>query len=222
MIERNLALIPARQGSKGLKDKNIVNLAGKPLIYHTIEAAISCPFFDRIIVTTDSYKIATMCGSMCGIMLRPTELGADNVTLAPVIVHALETAEKRYNHPFANVFTLQPTSPLRTDADIGKAFDLYKREEADSLISVTEERHSLWGIDNGKVEELYKPTVNRQWAVPYFIGNGAIFITKRSILLSEKTRVGGRVALYVMDKKSSMDIHYKEDIELAEWYLGKE
>ena len=89
------------------------------------------------------------------------------------------------------------------------------------MLSVREERHSLWGLENGEVVELYKPEVNRQSAIPYYLGNGAIFITKRDILFNEKDRLGGRVALYIMDEVQSLDIHTIHDIELAEYYMKK-
>ena len=215
-----LAVIPARKGSKELINKNITPLANKPLIQYTIDAALACNFFDRVVVTTDSYEIASMVEARCSVIIRPDKLGLDNVTLLPVIQHALETCEKRYQKQFDTIYTLQPTSPLRSAEDIKKAHDIFEKRKADSLISVEEKRRSLWSLDNGEIVELYQPEVNRQQAIPFYLGNGAIFITKKKILLDGK-RIGGKIAIYVMDERSSVDIHSAEDMRLAEWYLTR-
>lgn len=217
----NLAVIPARKGSKGLTDKNITLLRGKPLIIYTIEAALECDFLDKVVVTTDSDEIADICSSYCSIILRPDKLGVDEIPLAPVIIHAFEKAELRYDHIYKTIFTLQPTSPLRTSKHIKEAFKRYNTVRCNSLLSVTEELHSIWEIDRGVVTAINYPTINRQYMKPIYIGNGAIFITQRHILLEHKDRINGEVALYVMDKMSSIDIHTREDIELAEYYLEK-
>ena len=216
-----LAVIPARKGSKGLPNKNIKLLNGKPLLFHTIDAALECPFFDKVMVTTDSEEILNMCNDMCGTHLRNEWLGLDDTPLAPVIFDALETAESRYQHMYNTIVTLQPTSPLRTSKHIIEACAQFERTKADSLLSVVEETHSLWGINNGEVEELYNPKVNRQTAIPYYLGNGAIFITKRDTLLKHENRLGDKIALYIMDARSSLDIHTLEDLELAEWHLKR-
>lgn len=212
----NLAVIPARIGSKGLPEKNIQPLYGKPLIHHTIDEAIKCPFIDTIVVTTDSYKIASLCQPKCHVHIRPNNLGKDATTLAPVIIDAVESYPET-----TNVFTLQPTSPLRTHKHIEEAYNKFKNKKADSLISVREELHSLWGLEDGQVVKLYQPTSNRQWTMPYYIGNGAIFITKKKILFKKKNRTGGKITFYLMDEESSLDIHTIKDLELAEWYMRK-
>ncbi len=214
----NLAIIPARAGSKGLKDKNITLLAGKPLIMHTIEAALGCPFIDKIVVTTDSDRIAEVASTHTQIILRPDKLGVDDVPLAPVIIHAVEKAELFYGRYFKNIFTLQPTSPLRTSLHIREAFKIFNTQRCDSLISVKEELHSIWRVDKGETIPVRKPTVNRQWLKPLYVANGAIFISTREVL-TEGDRTGNYVALYSMNRKSSIDIHTKEDMDLAEWYL---
>ena len=219
-----LAVVPARAGSKSLPRKNIYPLNGKPLIHYTIEAALDIGFFDRVVLTTDSGDIKGKCSRFLSnrkfcIRMRPKELADDDTPLAPVIIDALKNTESVYQENYDLIFTLQPTSPLRTEKDIVNAMQFFRKRNADSLLSVVEERHSLWGIDNGEVIELYKPRVNRQNAVPYYLGNGAIFITKRDILITEGDRAGGKIAVYAMDKTHSLDIHDINDIKLAEYYL---
>ena len=215
----NLCVIPARAGSKGLKDKNVRLLRGKRLIVYTIEAALNCQFFDKIVVTSDSEEIRKIAKAFNVLFLeRPGYLAGDDVTLAPVIAHALDNAEVEAVDTFKTVTTLQPTSPLRTASHVKEAFDKFTKERVDSLISVTEELHSVWKVDGGEVKSLYQPKVNRQQAHPIYVCNGAIFISKRSYAHAG-IRTGGKLTLYVMDKRSSIDIHTQEDLRLAEWYL---
>lgn len=224
-IGRNIAIIPARAGSKGLLRKNLAELDGKPLICWTIEEALRCKFFDKIVLTSDSLGICKLIRENCPtleIVERPNELGEDNIPLAPVIIHALNTIENRYMTTYQNIFTLQPTSPLRRWYHIEGAYKRFLTMKADSLISVTENLHSIWTSNGtGYAEPLVYSRVNRQESKPYYIGNGAIFVTKRNILLENQSRIGGNVSVYVMDEKSSVDIHTREDLELAQWYLKK-
>ena len=215
----NLAVIPARKGSKGLRDKNIFPLAYKPLILHTIEAAIKSNVFDKILVTTDSLRVTLLCKKPVRVYLRPDNLCEDNIPLAPVIIEALKQVEKR-NKLYKTITTLQPTSPLRTAQHIQEAMDRFEYTKADSLLSVTEELHSIWSQGKGYAEPLVYSKTNRQYTTPHYVANGAIFITKRDILLDNKDRIGGNTTLYPMSKKASIDIHNIDDIRLAEYYIN--
>jgi len=215
----NIAIIPARKGSKGIKNKNMTYLNGKQLILYTLDAALGCPFIDRVVVTTDSEEIMDLARDYTSNLIwRPKELAEDNIPLAPVIVHALQRMELFYGKFFENIFTLQPTSPFRKAKHIREAFERFNRLKADSLLSVTEELHSIWNCNNGFAQPLVYSKVNRQHTKPHYLGNGAIFITKREILINNKDRIGGNVAIYPMDKKSSMDINIAEDLTLAEYW----
>ena len=120
-----LALIPARGGSKGLKDKNIRLLNNKPLLAYTIEAAKESRIFDRIIVSTDSEKIAVVAlkyGAEVPFM-RPKELATDTASSMDVLIHTIKLLQES-NDKYDYVALLQPTSPLRTSQDIVEAADL--------------------------------------------------------------------------------------------------
>ena len=219
----HLAVIPARAGSKGLKDKNITPICGKPLYMHTLQAAIWSCIFDKIVVTTDSDAIIHELNSIethksVSVLRRPDELATDEVTIAPVIIHALEYYEGREWKHYSTVTTLQPTSPFRTSQHIIEAHKRFEDTKADSLISVCEELHSIWSINKGSVVPIKNPAFNRQWETPFYVGNGAIAITKREILLEYRNRVGGHLQLYPMNSYDALDIHTKQDIELAEFY----
>lgn len=221
----NLAIIPARRGSKGLKGKNHLPLGGKPLICWTIDEAVKIKFFDKIVVTTDCPIIQDICQSdykgKVELLVRPDYLGWDKVPLLPVVRHTLDVVELKYCKLYWNIFTLQTTSPFRTATDIRSAYRLFKDKKATSLLSVFEEKHSIWKERHGKIEAVRKTIKNRQEMKPYYVGNGAIFISKRSLIVKNKSRVGGKVALYVMDRVNGLDIHTRRDMQVAEFYLTK-
>lgn len=224
-MKENLAIIPARANSKALKNKNISLLGGRPLINYTIDAAVESAFFDKIVVTTDSDDILEMCSRYLDNRLvsikRPLYLCKDNIPLAPVIYNTTQLMETSFMTRFRNIFTLQPTSPFRTAKDIKRAYSIFKKERVASLLSVTEERHSIWKQEGNKIKSVRDIKVNRQSVEPYYIGNGAIFISKRNVIMVHKTRLIEPIGIYVMDAVSSMDIHTQEDMELAEWYLNR-
>lgn len=222
MNYKNLAVIPARAGSKGLVGKNFAYIYGKPLIAWTLDIVQNVVFFDKIVVTTDCPEVMEICKSYdVDVIKRPKYLCGDEVPLAPVIKHALVEMELRHVTQFSNIVTLQPTSPLRTMDDITNAFSIYIEAKARSLLSVREELHSIWKVGKHGVEAVRAVLKNRQELEPYYVANGAIFITKRGLVLYNR-RMGGKKAVYVMNHINSIDIHDQEGLELAEFYMDKE
>jgi len=132
-----LGLIPARGGSKGVPRKNIRELAGIPLIAHSIQAARDATAIDSVVVSTDDEEIAEVADSHGARVpfMRPSELAMDKAPTAPVITHALETLHDAGEEHDAFVL-LQPTSPLRTVTHIDEAYSLYEESDADPVISV--------------------------------------------------------------------------------------
>ena len=218
-----LAVIPARANSKGLQDKNVYPILNKPLIAYTIEAAIESKLFDIIAVTTDSEKVISITQQYedIEILIRHPKLATDEVPLAPVIVNAVNHIEARLFTTFKTVYTLQPTSPLRDSLDIIKAHAIYERYKFDSLISVKECRHSIWRRDRSYIKRVMEPADTRQETIPYYIGNGAIFISNARKLKTLKSRLFGKIGLYVMDDINSLDVHTIDDINLCEYYLNR-
>lgn len=215
-----ISIIPARAGSKGLKGKNLYPLKDKPLIQYTIEASLACEFIDKTVVTTDYQEVYDLAKDMgCEVIFRNPDLATDEVSLAPVIMNAVELVEARYKLIYDHIVTLQPTSPLRTTEHIRDAWIKYKKTKADSLLSVTPEDHSIWQLDNGYLSLLSGRVQNRQWCTPDYVGNGAIFITKRDTLFRYKNRIGGNVAPFIMTREDSIDIHTISDIRLAEFFI---
>ena len=143
---RNIAIIPARSGSKGVKDKNIRELLGKPLLAYSIEAAEKSGCFDNIFVSTDDERyalIAEKYGADAS-FLRSEETSsdtADSWSVVREVIDRLKIQGKRYD----NIMLLQPTSPLRTEQDIISSFDLMALKNANAILSITEAEHSpLW------------------------------------------------------------------------------
>lgn len=223
--QKILALIPARGGSKGIKDKNIIFLAGKPLIAYSIEAAKYSKYIDDIIVTTDSEKIAEISkqyGASVPFM-RPAELATDTSKTIDAVLHAirtLETMEKKYDV----LVLLQPTQPLRTDADIDKAIEVYYKNKEDGLVSVSPVDDSpllIRGISNdGKLLNLLSQnsTCRRQDMPEYYKVNGCIYINKIEEI-NENTSFNDNKIPFIMTKEHSIDIDELSDLCIAEYYF---
>ena len=215
-----VGIIPARGNSKSIPFKNIVNLCSKPLLNYTIEAAKESKI-DDFFVSTESNKISKIAkeaGSK--VILRPPELSYDDTPTLPVIEHALEQINDKYDF----VVILQPTSPLRNSKHINEALDIFRNSGADSLVSVVEvphnfEPHSVMKLnrrgflDNFMTQD--KPVYRRQNKKKYYGRNGAaIYISKIKNL--NKGILSGNILPYFMNSKVSIDIDDKEDLEMAE------
>ncbi|EPX2543705.1 cytidylyltransferase domain-containing protein [Campylobacter coli] len=217
-----LAIIPARAGSKGIKNKNLVLLHNKPLLYYTINAAKNSKYIDKIVLSSDGDNILEY-GKTQGIdtLKRPKELALDDTTSDKVVLHALE-----FYKDYENVILLQPTSPLRTSEHIDKAFEIFKNTNANSLISVCEydnkilkafmcdEKGNLKGICNN-----HYPFMPRQKLPKTYISNGAIYILKTKDFLQNPSFLQENTKYFLMDEISSFDIDNLEDLEKAKRIL---
>ncbi len=222
-----IAIIPARGGSKGLPGKNIRNLNGKPLIGHTIEAALRSKYITRVILSTDDVEIAKVArqyGAEVPFM-RPGHLATDTAKAIDAYKYTYERLEKEENIEISEFVILQPTSPLRTAKHIDEAIDLYLDRKADSVISYCPEHHPIiWHkyiTEAGKIESIFEGTIrNRQEEKPTYFPNGAIYIFKREIIEQEVYYTDNSFA-YIMNRKDSVDIDTIEDFEYAEFIIAK-
>ncbi len=219
-----LAIIPARGGSKGIANKNIKQLLGKPLIAYTIETALKSNVFDKVLVSTDSKEIAEIAKFYGANVpfLRPSELATDTANSMDVIVHAINFL-KNNGENFDYTMKLQPTSPLRTVDDIVKAIDIIIDKNANSVISVSEAFTSpLWMNTLPKdlsMENFLDRTVrfkNRQELPKYYKLNGSIFLAKTNALLTSKDWFMKKSYALITDPKYSVDIDSIIDFKLAE------
>lgn len=222
MTEDVLGLIPARGGSKGIPRKNVVDLAGEPLIAHTIRAANEASTIDRTVVSTDDEEIcevATDSGADAP-FLRPADLATDEAPTEPVVTHALEYLGGE-GTCYETVVLLQPTSPLRDATAIDEALDRHERAHADSLVSVSVDHRYRWertgdGADRKNSQER---RARRQDKDPEFVENGAIYAVETELFRETENLQAGRTALYVMDEADSVDIDTEFDLWLAEKIL---
>jgi CMP-N-acetylneuraminic acid synthetase len=227
-----LAVIPARRGSKRLPGKNIRPCCGKPLIVHTIEAALAeKDILHRVIVSTDDPEIADISRAAGAEVpfLRPTELAGDATPSLPVIQHAARFVEKSDGVRMDWVLLLQPTSPLRTAHDIRAAIERAGKKNCTAVVSVTEAGHSHPYLMRRIEGNLLLPFRDDQpearrvqdFEPKAYLVNGAIYLTRRDILLEEGSLYGDVVAPYVMPRERSVDVDTEEDLLLAESLLRR-
>ena len=216
-----VAIIPARGGSKGLPRKNIKKLLGKPLIAYTIEAAKKAKSLDRIFVSTEDKEIAKIAKKYgAEVIERPVELAADDTPTYKVLQHAVKEIENA-----DIVVTLQPTSPIRDAKDIDKAIEILK--DSDSVVGVCEiEYHPYWTkkIENGFLVPFVqsdKEYFRRQDMPKAYRINGAIYVTKKHVLMHENSVFGKKASPLVMDELHSIDIDTELDFLAAEAALKK-
>jgi CMP-N-acetylneuraminic acid synthetase len=186
-----IAIIPARGGSKGIINKNIRLLNGKPLIYYAINNAKSIELFDEIVVTSDSDEILHISSSYgVSVLKREEYLSQDHTTLDPVIYDALVKSEQCKDVTYDIVVTLQPTSPLLLASTLKNAITNFVGQKTnDTYISVVNKPHLAWSSENGYFSPLYKERLIRQSLPPHYIETGGFIISKRENV-TEQTRLG--------------------------------
>lgn len=226
---KNIAIIPARSGSKGLKDKNIRPFSGKPLLAYTIEAALKSECFDEVMVSTDSERyanIALQCGARAP-FLRSKELSGDEASSWDAIREVL-TDYKKMGRTFDTFALLQPTSPLRTADDIKAAFALMKEKQAKAIVSVCEVAHSPLFCsklpkDGSLVGFLDKEKLDarRQDLPTFYRFNGAIYLAEIDTFVSNGSIYDAECYAYIMPRSRSVDIDSEEDIEYAQFLFEK-
>lgn len=225
---KNIAIIPARSGSKGLKDKNIKELNGKPLLAYSIDAAISSGLFEEVMVSTDSELYADVAKKNGASVpfLRSNEQSGDNAGSWGVVEEVLQNY-KECGKRFDTVCLLQPTSPLRTVQDIINGYELLVEKKGDAITAVCEMDHSpLWAMvlpEDNSLSEFRKnsQSVPRQQLSRYYRINGALYIRKVVYEDNKILLLNNHEYALIMDRKKSVDIDTIEDFELAEWYLSK-
>lgn len=214
---RLLALIVARGGSKGLPRKNVLEAGGRPLIAWTIAAARAAREVDRVVLSSDDEEIMEVAKAWgCDVPFkRPAELATDQATSMDVVRHAL-IALPGYDY----VALLQPTSPLRTGADIDAAYDLMRTRQAPSCVSVSEVEQSPYWMyrvgDNDQLVGLMPPPkgVSRRQDLPVVHAlNGAIYLARVDWLLAQGSFVGEGTIGYQMPRDRAIDIDTADDFQ---------
>lgn len=219
-----LALIPARGGSKGIKNKNIIDLCGKPLIQYSIDAARTSKYIDDVVVSTDSELIADVarkCGAEVP-FLRPAELASDTSKSIDAVVHAVSFL-KEHGREYDCLVFLQPTQPLRTSEDIDESIDVFYKNNRKSLVSVCEAENNpvlIRTIQNGLLIPLFDggSDIRRQDMKKYYVVNGCIYINPTEEINLQLSQ-NDNVLPFIMSKEKSTDIDEIDDLNLAKFYL---
>lgn len=225
---KQIAVIPARSGSKGLKDKNIKVLNGKPMMAYTIEAALNSKLFDCVHVSTDSAQYASIAKQYGADVpfLRDKELADSKASTWDALRDVIQKY-KEAGREFDAVTLLQPTSPLRSAADIREAHCIFQEKNADSVVSVCQMEHPIQICNTlGENGSLYQFLDSnrigaRQDQAVYYRINGAIYILKLWMLLKKENIYNKNSYAYIMSKAHSVDIDDYLDFKLAE-ILAKE
>jgi CMP-N,N'-diacetyllegionaminic acid synthase len=224
-----LAIIPARGGSKRLPRKNLLDLAGKPLIAWTIQAALGCPLIDEVMVTTDDDEIAGIAKEYGAAVpfIRPKALASDTTTSFDVVKHVIEFYQSEMGKKFDFILLLQPTSPLRNSQHITEAINLLSIKNADAIVSVCEVEHSpLWAnvlpADHSMVCFLRENVINKrsQDLKVFYRLNGAIYICDVNVLLDKKKfLIDDAIYAYPMLAEHSVDIDNQIDLFVSKAIL---
>jgi len=200
-----VSLIPARKGSKGIQNKNLVDLCGKPLIYYSIKASIQS-LVDETWVSSDSEKILDVSKKFGAKTLkRPSELARDETSSEDVLLHFAK------NINFDVLVFIQCTAPFIISNDINNGID--KIKNYDSVVSVSETNQFFWDA-NGPLYDLNNRT-RRQNSIKRYLETGSIFITSKINLLQSKNRLSGKIGLIKIPKNRSFDIDDHDDLEIV-------
>ena len=228
-----VAVIPARGGSKGLPQKNILPLADKPLIAWSIEVGKESKYIDKLIISTDDKKIADVAKSyQCEVpFIRPENLSSDETPTIDVLIHAYKyfTENKKV---YDYLILLEPTSPLRNSNDIDVAMEMLdsNRENADSIVGVekVEAAHPVFDVrinDRGLIEPYaaeYFSTFRRQKIEDLYHFEGSLYISDTKVLFKEKTFYHERTLPYIVPRWKSLEIDEMVDMITAEALINNQ
>lgn len=223
-----LAIIPAREGSKGLKGKNFLKFNKKPLIYWTIIEALKSKWISDIVISSDSKRIQNYCKKFKKIkfLSRPKKLAKDTTTMFDLVNYVVNFQINKY---YKYLIILQPTSPLRTSKDIDNSCEIILNQNFDSLVSVEEIPHrflpqNIYKKKKNTLKNVSKKNllINRQTILSkdkYYGRNGAaIYITKINFL--NKFIIGGKIGGYLMPQWKNIDINNYLEFKVAEFIIS--
>lgn len=217
-----LIIIPARGGSKGIPRKNLRTLAGKPLIYHSIQTALASSYVPDVYVSSDDDEIL-MIASKSGAKTfkRDASKADDKTTLDPVIFDAFKNISEIEQKNYDIIITFQPTSPLLKTHSLDDAIKtMIENPKIDTIISAKDDTHLTWKKQDNQFIPNYEKRVNRQYLMPIFKETGGFLIT-RSRIISETNRIGAIVNLALLSDGEEIDIDTYEDWNLCEYYLKR-
>lgn len=222
-----MGIIPARGGSKGIKNKNLYVLNGNPLIYYSIEAAKKSKLITDFVVSTDSLEIKKVSEAYGAEVpfIRPDHLSSDTALAVPTIQHAVLLVESMKDITYDYIIMLQPTAPLRTHEDIDNSLSKLIEEGGDGIISVVDVANyhpiKMKTIKDGVLLDFINSGLEnppRQSLPPVYIVNGAIYATKRDVFINKHTFKGDHCIPFIMPQNRSTNIDDPQDFLVAEFF----
>lgn len=214
-----LSIIPARSGSKGIPNKNILNIKNKPLISYSIKSSLESNKINYTLVSTNCQKIKNIAEKYGAKVpfLRPKYLAGNKSNVLDTIIYSLKRIENIERKIFNLIVVLQPTSPLRVKADITKSINLLNKFNFDSVISVTKYEGISPNILYRKKEKTLIPLLKttlyqRQQYENFFYRNGLIYVVNRDTLLKKKSLYGKQIGLIHTPEERSLNLDTYEDL----------
>ena len=224
-----LCFIPARKNSKGIKNKNLIKLKNKPLIYYTLKTANGLKNTFKF-VSTDSKKIRDYANRYLKnkfSYLRPSKISQDKSLLFEAVVHALEWLKKSKSITFDAILILQPTTPVRSIKEIEKAIKIFKSKNISSLVSVVpmkehpyeciEIKRNKWSYLKKNMKKIV--TGRQQYKKNFYFIDGDFYLAKLDFYLKYKSLIKEKKTKFYIQKKWPVDIDYKEDLKVADAFL---
>lgn len=229
MKRRILAVIPARGGSKSIPKKNIKEILGRPLIAYTIAEALRAKSLARVVVSSEDQEILEVAKRYgAETLLRPKNLATDDTLAIDVMIHAIEAREKEEGKKYHYAIMLQPTTPMRKAEDIDEAVGKLIKRGTDSVISAVNvgaihPYRMKKIVDDMLIDYADEGTENlpRQKLPPIYIRNGAIYATKRDVIVEQRSFKGKKCLAYLMPEERSVNIDSNIDFILAEALMQK-
>ena len=210
------AVILARGGSKGIKNKNILKINGYPLIYWSIKTCLNSKKINSVWVSSDSERILTLSKKFgAKIIKRPKIISGDKSSSEKAWLHAMKLIQNKFN--LVTMIGVQPTSPLRPKNSMNKALKFFYKKKLDSLFTAEKiSDHFIWKKKKKslKANYNYRSRPMRQKIKDNFLENGSFYIFNSKKFLKEKCRLFGKIGIFEMKKIYSFQIDEKEDINL--------
>lgn len=209
-----IAVIPARKNSKGIKNKNLIKLNGFPLISYSIDYAKKSKLIDRIFVSTDGKKIASISKKFgAEVIIRPKKLCNDIIMPDHAVVHAIDYVKKNLDYSFEYVVFMQPTTPLRKSHELDKAIKYCVSKKFDTVFSSIDYKPFLW---RKKRNSIFPVTFNpykrkRRQIIEEINETGSYYITKKESFKKFKNRYGKKISNYNSDFHSFFEIDTLND-----------
>ncbi|MSR76824.1 MAG: acylneuraminate cytidylyltransferase family protein [Candidatus Omnitrophica bacterium] len=229
---KRICTICARGGSKGLKNKNIMLIQGKPLIAHTLQQAKDSKLFDAVVVSSDSddiLKVSREWGADY-FLKRPEEMATDTASKLPAIRHAVLEIEKIKKYAYETIVDLDATSPLRTIQDIHHAVRLFDSRKVSNVITAARSRHSpYFNLVENNSEGFVRlskntptPVVRRQDSPACYDMNASIYVWKRNRFIENPAIFYSDTLLYEMPPERSVDIDHDLDFEVVKLLMDRQ